>query len=204
MEAWWASLENGEAEGSRALLKRAARPHEAVTFLKKKMQPLKIDAKRVKGLLAQLGSAQEAVWKKAFAELEYFDPRLAIGLEDLMADVSTAPARQRLVEVLSGLKSGVLDGKQVRLNRLDGAEGFNFVAEGSWWAEHRVRRLNSTSWNNPKKKWTRAIRAIALLEDIGSAEAIALLKGLATGHADAQPTRQAKQALARFGGKKAR
>jgi hypothetical protein len=96
-----------------------------------------------------------------------------------------------------------LAGKQITLRRLDGGEGFNFVGEGSWWAEHQVRRLNSIGWINTKKKWTRSVRAIALLEDIGSTEAIAILKDMAGGHAEAQPTREAKEALKRIGGKKA-
>ena len=53
---------------------------------------------------------------------------------------------------------------------------------------------------NPKKKWTRAVRAIVLLEHIGTPDAVAVLKELATGHADAQPTKAAKEAVARLSG----
>jgi len=68
---------------------------------------------------------------------------------------------------------------------------------GSWWAEVDVEKINSNSWLNPKFKWTRAVKAIALLEHIGSADAVALLKEIAGGHPLAQPTREAHQALQR-------
>jgi hypothetical protein len=200
MEAWWADLEKGEAEATRALLKLAAQPKETVAFLKAKMMPLKIDAERVKALLAKLNSDKEEVWKTAFEELEYFDPRLAIDLETLMADVTEAPARQRMIEVLSGRPAGSLETKEVVLRKVGQGEGFNFFAGGSWCAEHLVARLNSTPWGNLKKKWTRAVRAIMLLEHIGTPDAVAVLKELATGHADAQPTKAAKEAVARLSG----
>jgi hypothetical protein len=201
MEAWWADLEKGEAEASRALLKLAAQPKEAVAFLKTKLMPLKIDADKVKALLAKLGSDKEEVWKTAFEELEYFDPRLAIDLETLMADVTDAPARQRMVEVLSGRPAGSLGTKEVILRPVGQGDGFNFFAGGSWWAEHQVARLNSAPWGNLKKKWTRSVRAIVLLEHIGTPEAVAVLTELATGHAEAQPTKVAKEALAKVAGK---
>jgi hypothetical protein len=102
MKALWADLEKGEAVAMRALLKLSARPDEAVAFLKNKMKPLKLDAEQARALIDWLGSDNEETWKGAFEELEYFDPRLAIDLETLMAEVTKAPARQRLVEVMSG------------------------------------------------------------------------------------------------------
>ena len=48
---------------------------------------------------------------------------------------------------------------------------------------------------NTKKKWTRAVRAIVLLEHIGSPDAEAILKEMATGHPDAHPTKVAREAL---------
>jgi hypothetical protein len=85
------------------------------------------------------------------------------------------------------------------LRQLAKDDGYNFHAQGSWWAEHRIERLNMNgNWGNPKKKWTRAVRAIALLEQVNSPDAVALLRALAEGHPDAQPTKEAKAALNRF------
>jgi hypothetical protein len=48
---------------------------------------------------------------------------------------------------------------------------------------------------NTKKKWTRAVRAIVLLEHIGTPDATAIIKDMATGHPDAYPSKVAKEAL---------
>src|SRR5262249_17606960 len=78
MEAWWTDLEKGETDSARALLNLADRPRETVLFLKGKMKPLKITAGEVRALLLKLGNQNEKVWRPAFEELEYLDPRLAI------------------------------------------------------------------------------------------------------------------------------
>jgi hypothetical protein len=196
LETWWVDLAKHEPDASRALLNLAAKPNAVVAFLKGKLRPLKIDAEAVKALLLKLGSDDESVWKAAFEQLEYFDPRLAISLETLMNDVTDSPARQRMVELLSGRPAGSLQGKQVRLVRT-GEDAFNFI-EGrvSWWAEHQVARLGELAWNNKKSKWTQAVRAIVLLQHIGTPDALAILKDIASGHPDAQPTKVAKEALA--------
>jgi hypothetical protein len=204
MEAWWADLEKGEHEANRAVLKLYDRPKDAVAFLKTKMKPLTISSGQVKALVLKLGSAHEAVWKPAFEELEYFDPRLAIDLKTLMDRYTETPTRQRLVEVLSAREAGSLNEREIRLSKVE--DGFNFVGKtatrvGSWWAEPRIDRINAGSWSPPKKKWTRAIRAILLLEHIGTPDATTILKDMATGHPDAYPTKLAKEALKAVGSK---
>jgi hypothetical protein len=200
-ESWWLELEKPEIDAARALLNMADRREEAVAFFKAKMKPLKINAAEVRALLLKLGNENEKVWKRAFEELEYFDPRLAIDLETLMDRYQEAPGRQRMVEVLSGRQAGQLAGKEVTLRKAK--DGFNFFAQpnfGSWWAEHKLDRVNDPKgWGNPKKKWTRAGRAIVLLEHFATPGAVAILKGMATGHPDAQPTRVARDALTRLG-----
>ncbi len=81
-------------------------------------------------------------------------------------------------------------------------DGFNFsVGNGSYWAEHRVSHINLHRRAAPKPKWTRAERAIVLLEHLRSREAISILKVMATGHPEARPTRLAKEALERIAAK---
>jgi hypothetical protein len=202
MEAWWVDLEKGETAATRALLNLSDRPKDAVAFLKKKMKPLTISSGQVKALILKLGNDNDAVWKPAFEELEYFDPRLAIDLQTLMDRYKEPPARQRMVEVMSGREVGSLKGKDIKLWKFGGPDDFNFTADnGSWWAENRIERINSDSWRNTKMKWTRAVRAIVLLEHIGTPDAVAILKEMATGHPDAYPTRVAKEALDRIAGK---
>jgi hypothetical protein len=201
IDAWWADLEKDEIDATRALLNLADRREEAVAFLGSRLKPLRISAGEVRALVLRLGNENPSVWRPAFEELEYFDPRLAIDLQSLMDRYLAAPGRQRMVEVMSGWKPGVLAGKEVSLMRA-GQDGFNFQAKpnlGSWWAEHRVDRINVYSLDNPKKKWNRAVRAIVLLEHIGTPGAVAILKDMATGHPDAQPTKVARDSLERLG-----
>jgi hypothetical protein len=51
----------------------------------------------------------------------------------------------------------------------------------------------------PKQTWTRAERAIVLLQHMGTPDAVAILKDMATGNADAMPTKVAKAALQSLG-----
>ncbi len=209
LEAWWADLEQGETPATRALLKLADRPKEAVAFLKTKLKPLTVSSGQVKGLLLKLGNDNEAVWKPAFEELDYFDPRLAIDLETLMERYTEYPLRQRLVEVLSGYAPDTLKSREDLKIRSVGA-GFNFTGKtargvGSWWAEHRVERINAGDPRRDiKKKWTRAVRAIVLLEHLHTPVAVAILKDMAGGHPEAYPTKVAQQALEAVGEKSAR
>ena len=205
MEAWWADLEKGETVATRALLNLSDRPNGAVAFLRSRMKPLTISSGQVKSLILKLGSANKKVWKPAFEELEYFDPRLAIDLPTLMDRYTEYPARRRMVEVLSAREAGSLEEKQ-DLQLAPVLNGFNFTAKTaltghSWWAEHRIERINVDSWGIPKKKWTRAVRAIVLLEHLGTPDAVAILKEMATGHPDAYPTKLAKEALKAVVGK---
>jgi len=206
LETCWADLEKGETPATRALLNLADRPKEAVSFLKTKLKPLRISSGEVKGLLLKLGSENEAVWKPAFEELEYFDPRLAIDLQTLMERYTEYPVRRRLVEILSGYLPDFLKEREDFQIRSVGT-GFNFSAKsargrGSWWAENRIDKINSGGLRGDlKKKWTRAVRAIVLLEHIHTPDAVAILKDMAGGHPEAYPTKVAQEALAALGEK---
>jgi hypothetical protein len=200
----WADLAADEITASRALLKLAVWPKEAVELCRERLKALTIDEKRVRSLLADLGSESEQTWKGAVEELEYFDPRLAIELPVLMDTVTDRVPRARLVALLSGDRQAealLRDNTPITLGRHGGQNEeayFNFRQSGSWWAEHRVGRINEGGWGNRRKYWTRAVRAIVLLEHVGTTPAVAILKDLATGHPDAQPTKAAKEALARL------
>lgn len=197
-ETWWKKLELDEPESSRALLKLSRDPVGAIAVFRAKLKPLKLDGDRLKDLIVQLSSEDEKIWHTAFEELEYFDPRLALDLVTLMDIVQVNPVRSRLTEVLSGREAGSLKDQDIQLRPV-GADGYNFSGGiGSWWAEHKIERLKGQGWGNPKKKWQRALRAIALLEQMGTPEAQALLEDLAAGHPEAQPTIFAKECLERL------
>ena len=107
MELLWADLEKGDIEASRALLILSSRPQDTVEFLKTKLKPLRLSSGQAKALLLKLGNDDESIWKPAFEELEYLDPRLAIDLQTLMGRYTESPVRQRMVEVLKSGKGSV-------------------------------------------------------------------------------------------------
>jgi len=195
-QTWWEDMEKGEPHAARAVLNFAMRPEQAVAFLKEHLVPLSISEDDVKKLIADLNSEDDNVWKPAFEKLEYLDPRLAIDLETLMNDTVEPLARTRLTEILSGRPADSLRGKSITLRPLRGADGGHnfFDGRGSWWAEAHIDKLNA-GWSTTKKKWTRALRAVVLLEHVASPDAVALLKAMSEGHADAEVTKVAQEAL---------
>jgi hypothetical protein len=195
IQACWDDLLKGDPEASRALLKMLASPAKAVEFLKSRLQPLTVDAEQVNRWIKDLESDDEDVWKPAYEKLNYFDPRLAINLATLMADVSNPKSRPRLVEILSGRAQESFAGKDVKYREFQGGQNF-VVDDGSFWAEKDVSRIGIVE---PKPHWARITRAVVLLEHIGSPEAIAILKDMATGNSDAVPTNVAAAAVEKLG-----
>jgi len=196
LEGLWDDLYKDEPTASNALIKLFKQPEHAVPLLKAKLQPLKLDADRSAKLLKDLGSDDEATWKAAWDELDYLDPRLTTDLPTLMNQVTENPAHSRMVELLCDRKAGSLAGQTIQLRPVD--DGFNFSSKGgSWWAEHKIERIGGSSWN-PKKSWTRAARGVAILEQLGSPDAIKVLEQLAEGHAEAFPTKAAVESLTRL------
>lgn len=196
LDGWWADLYSDEPAAANAVIEFYRNPDAAVPYLKAKLRPLDLDPDRCRRLLKELGSDDEQVWRAAWQELDYLDPRLAIDLKTLMGEVTEAPARTRLTELCTDRKADTLAGKEVVLRPV--GDGFNFFdGRGSWWAEHRVDRIGTSLWR-PKRAWTRAARGVAVLERIGTPDAVEVLRQLSAGHADAAPTRAAADSLQRI------
>ena len=200
-EVWWADLAKDEPLASAALLNFYDQGDDAVKFMKQHLKPARLSLDELDLLLEDLSSDEDEVWRTAFEKLDYHDPRLAMELEPLMEKVTESPERQRLVELMSGREPDSLKGQDVTLGKHqqdDGSTFYNFRARGSWWAEDKVERLN-IGYGNPKKQWTRACRAISILEHLRTPAAIELLQEIgAGGHEDAQPTRIARAAALRL------
>jgi hypothetical protein len=192
MQSWWDDLEKDEPDASRALLNFCSHPGETIAFLKTRLLPLKLDPDEADRLIKDLESDDETVWKPSYEKLRYLDPRLAFDLPVLMNNVTNPTARSRLVEILSDREQGSLAGKKIEYNVFKGGQNF-VVNNSSFWAEKDISHLCGR-WNE-KAPWTRALRAIVLLEHIGSPDAIAILKDMSTGNPDAQPTKCANAAL---------
>ena len=201
IEHWWSDLAKDEPEASHALLNLYDHADEVVPFLKENLQPVRLNAEELDALLEQLGNEDETVWKPAWEQLDYLDPRLAVDLEPLMEKVTESPQRQRITELMSGRDPDALKGEAITLGKHqsdDGTTFFNFRSKGSWWAEDKIERLNSR-YGNPKRQWTRACRAITMLEQIDTPEALEIIQAMgAGGHEDAQPTKVARAAALRM------
>ena len=199
-EAAWFCLLKDEQMATRALFKFSNRPAESVAFLKTKLKPLIIDEKSVKKFIADLDSENEKVWGPAFETLEYFDPRLAMTLQDCFEEAKTVDGRFRLASVLSGAQLELCitgDDKSLTLmNHGDG--GFSFRMGNTSISVESEKRLFENNSFYIKKQWKRIQRVIILLEQIGSKEAVACLKTIASGHKKAGPTIEASEALTRL------
>jgi hypothetical protein len=192
MQSWWNDLEKSDPEASRALLKMSKKPDETVAFLKENLPALKIEPDEARQLLKDLESDDETVWKPSYEKLRYLDPRLAIELPVLMVEITNPVARPRMVEILSDRDQGSLSGKELQYQTFAGGQNFS-DGRSSWWAEKDLAKLCDRY--NEKAAWTRASRAIVLLEHIGTPAAVDVLKNLATGNPDAKPTKVAIEAL---------
>jgi hypothetical protein len=76
--------------------------------------------------------------------------------------------------------------------------GANPIFRGSTALAETVAELSKAGC---QKDWGRATRAVMLLEHIGTPAAVKVLERMATGHADASPTKAAKDALKRLNGR---
>lgn len=205
-EGLWGDLAGADDTAlTRAILTLSKNPADTVAFLKSHMRPVKADAKRVAALIADLESNQFAVRQRAFEELEYLGKYIQADLEKSQASAGTE-AKQRLQQLLDRIPKPMKDAKAAPLAK-PGVNAIQIQMVGG------VRRVivNGVPVEGPgnvgpvaigpSAYWVRAERAIAILEDIGTPEAKAIVEELARGEPDALPTEKAKAALERWGKK---
>ena len=210
LETLWDDMLKVEPVATRAVLTMAKSQDDTIVFLIDKLKPLTLTQDRLTTLIQQLSSKDDREWRNAVGELEYYDPRLAMNVEELLAldSVQSYPVRHRLVDILSDRPveqeySATTRAFKFLKIRPVGDEGFNFCGGDkeeacgtSWWAEHKLDRLN-VGFSNSKNKWTRKVRSLAILQSFDSPKAIAIIKTIASGHPDAQPTKIASEKLTR-------
>jgi RNA polymerase sigma factor (sigma-70 family) len=220
---WGDLLTTNESKIVRTVLALSSTPKETVVFFKENLRPVKIDAKRVDQLIADLDSSEFAARHKAEEQLEYLGkyvrPRLRKALADkpsldvskridaLMKRVPYDPmdeAEDLLAELKKDPKNKTVRDKLIKV--LGGAPG-----AGQYGVLGRVENQNQFALAGqpamstptpapagPSPLWLRAKRAIMVLEHIATPEARDLLKALADGEPDALPTKEAKAALERL------
>jgi hypothetical protein len=198
LDALWADLLSAdELTAGRALLKLATLPDDTVAYLKEKLRPLNLSKDRALYLIAELTSDNDAAVEAAFEELAYFDPRLALGKDDLDDALQDRPASRRLGAVLCDLPLDALSVGKWHWNSPD-EKVYRFTDGKTIENRDIAIAVAGIGTQGRKATWARAVRVVALLEQIGSPGAVTILEALATGHPDAAPTKAAKVALARL------
>jgi hypothetical protein len=191
-KSWQDLLSVNEHTAGRALLKLANSADATVRYMKKALSPVTLSKERAKQLIKRLTSDDEKMARAAYDELMYFDPRLAL-LDNELREELVGPSSSLLASILCELPVD-----------------WNWSEHWHWYSpDNEVYRFNDGEIRNRdvaihvrnigqqgvKSSWVRAVRAIALLESIGTPDAITILRNMATGHPDATPTKAAKAAL---------
>lgn len=199
------------------------RPAESVQFFRTKLRPLKLEKKRADELVKQLFSDKEADWKAAVGEFARLDIRLAYPVREAWELAKTADERSKMAMVLHQNGARVMDGllhydvkAADEVPQLFASEDKGFVKHGLFYqktvrpdvppevseklggADYDIcapgdfATLNLTIWHREES-------AIYILNAIGTDDAVAVIKDMATGHPDAGPTKAANEVLKRRG-----
>lgn len=204
LESRWADLTSPEeGKATRAILALAAEPKETMALLQERLKPVKADPKRVEHLVKQLDSGNFGVRNQATMELEYFGKYIKADLEAALKKDPTVETKTRLKQLLDKMpkvekavappmpKLG--GGKSVSVTNINGQ--ITILIDGQ---PLDMMPKAPVPPQGPSSSWVRAVRAVTLLEHLGSPEARALLQAMAAGEADALPTVAARAALERL------
>jgi hypothetical protein len=209
LDSRWADLTSSdEAKATRAMLSLAATPKETLAYLQDQLKPVKADTKQVEKLLKQLESSNFAVRARAMAELEYQGKYIKADLEAAHKSNSDAEVKARINELLDKLpKEKKKDAPMPMLPK--GQPGVvsvsNINGQVRITIDGQVIDLSNLGPApppppppGPPAGWVRAVRAVTVLEHLGTPQARALLEAIAAGEADAMPTVAAREALGRL------
>ncbi len=208
--AWQDLLSADEAKATRAACVFAAKPKEGIEFLAANLRPLKVEPKRIEKLVAQLGDNDFATREAAQQELEYLGKFAKLNLASALKETSNAEAKERLAKLLGRIE---IVEKQEQVNEakpanpLNGGGGVSVSnVNGKVTITVNGQQLDLTpkviEKLPPPASWSRAARAIGILEFAGTPEAVKLLESLSLGEDNAPPTKLAQDALARLKRKK--
>ena len=186
-----------DATNARALLALASTPNPTLAYLDKHLEPVKADRQRIAALIKQLDDESRARRQEAADSLAWLGDFARPALEKALDDAPSDRARSRITELLETLPATTrndpfrngLQGNNVSVQSTNGQ--VQIMIDG------KRLDLGKPLAEDPQRRdpWRRAVRAIALLESIGNAQARSILERLATGEPDAAPTREARIAL---------
>jgi RNA polymerase sigma factor (sigma-70 family) len=199
LDGLWADLASAdEAKATRAALALVA-TKDAVPFLKDRLKPVKVDAKRVAQLIEQLDSDDFARREEAANELDYLGKFIKTDLERAAKDTKSAEVTKRVQDMLGRIASETagpaappaLTGNRVEASSVNGK--ITVTIDGK-----PINLTPTAAAPAPRLAWVRVARAAAVLEHVGTPEAQKILEALADGEAEAPPTKAAKEALDRL------
>jgi hypothetical protein len=203
----WADLASGdEAKATRAVLALGqSSSREAVAFLKQHLRSVKANPKVVARLIRDLESDESATRAQAQEELEYLAGYVEVDLKKAFASAKGAELKARIETILSRIprpnapppkaNPKVGPGAAISIQNNNGV--VRILINGQ---EVDLNPRPVAVLQGPPATWVRAVRAVAVLEAIGTPEARALLEQVAAGEKAALPTEQAKAALRRLKG----
>lgn len=207
LDVRWADLASSdEGQATRALLALAATPKETVAFFKDHLKPVKADAKRIEQLIKQLDSTNFAVRNRATAELEYYGKYIRADLESALKKdpvVETKNRIQQLIDKLPAEKKAepmpmgipkARPGSSIAVTNVNGV--ITILVDGQPIDFSKMGPPPPPP--GPSLQWVRAVRAVTILEHLGTPEARQIVEQVAAGESDALPTTAAREALKRW------
>ncbi len=180
-------------------------PADAVAFLREHCRPVKVEAKQVQRWLAELDAEESGTRAAAQEKLEYLGKYVKGELQKAGKSVGSAEARKRIGQLLERIaaeekranppaaKPGIRGGRSVSVSNSNGQ--LQIIVDGVP-LDLTPRVIAPVG---PPRAWVRAVRAIGILEGLGTPAARGLLEHIAQGEATALPTTEARAALARLG-----
>lgn len=204
LDALWDDLASpDEGKATRAALALASRPADAVTLLRERLRPVKLSEADSTRLIDKLGAEEFTDREAAASELEYYG-------KFIKADLEKALGRKPAAEVAKRIKQ-LLDRMPVDPGTAPPPTGLDIDAGRSISISNAAGKLTILVDGKPldltpkalpvpvpPRGWARAVRAVAVLEHVGTSDAEKLVRRMSEGERDAQPTRAAREALARW------
>ncbi len=179
----------------------------ADAFLDEKIRPLNVSKEQITQWFKDLNSDYEDVRNTAYWELDYYDPRLALSLGELVELATSDFAKRSLLSLLLGNFYGTYEVPVFAKITLKaaGAKGNTQTIELDWKRKARPDRNDKETYSAAfdvgsiremePLEWRTEARAAMILGCIGTRAAHNTLARLAVGHPDALPVRTARGLL---------
>ena len=182
-----------------------------VAFLKKQIKPVELDDKALDGWVADLTGGDEEKQKSAAKALEPLSTyKLVMArLVSAMKGTTDQDVRRRVAVIIfstwdESYTTAIGPNTRIEFTKRNPplSRGVNLGSlvngGGLGLIDIPDEDTSKALIVRPGKAVRQRTRAVVILERIGTPDAVAVLKDLATGHADAEPTVEAKAALERL------